>query len=557
VPAALVWLVSLVGAAVFASGIGPRRAALTLSKIAEAFVGDGEDHGGEPEPIPETPAATTPTPEAPPAPKRKAARQRPAATKTGPGATATRTRRAPVGQRSDDLPSPDILGEIATADVGEAGMAIMAERIESTLDSFGVPAKVVEIETGPAVTRFGLQPGTVEKGGKTRRIPVSRITARKDDLALALSARTLRMEAPVPGRPVIGVEIPNPETQAVALRGLLEDGAFSKASQRSNLVVALGRDVTGAGVVADLASMPHLLIAGATGSGKSVCMHSLVLSLLFQNTPDALRLVMVDPKRVEFGRYRKLPHLVGPVVTEITAVIAVLRWTMRQMDDRYKLFAERGARDLAAYNARSPAGEAPLPKMVVFVDELADPMLIAPDETEPLIMRLAQLGRATGIHLVVATQRPSTDVVTGVIKANFPARIAFAVASGTDSRVILDTQGAETLLGSGDMLYQAPEAPKPRRVQGALVTDKEIGAVVGYWAASPWRRPDDEPPWAGLMRPIDPDERLYQSALTLAAEEDDVNVSLLQRRLRIGHARAKAVMERLRAEGAVGDRPIE
>ncbi len=451
------------------------------------------------------------------------------------------------------LPPYSLLGEEAEGEAEEAGLQALAERIERTLQSFGVPAEVVDIERGPAVTRFGLKPGVVERGGNTRRVPVARITARRDDLALALSAQSLRIEAPVPGRPVVGIEIPNPESHIVAIRGVVEDRAFIRSGRQSSLTAALGRDVTGQPVVADIARMPHLLIGGATGSGKSMCLHSIVVSLLLQNTPDMLRMVMVDPKRVEFARYRKLPHLVGPVVTELPAVIAVLRWVEKEMDHRYRRFAEKRVRDIAGYNAKSPAGEAPLPWLVVIVDELADPMLVAPEDTEPLVQRLAQLGRATGIHLVVATQRPSTDVVTGIIKANFPARIAFAVASSVDSRVILDRQGAETLLGAGDMLFQSPEDRQPKRVQGAFLAEAEIDAVVKHWKDSPWSRPAGEAPWADLIRPLDPDERLLAAARELAGDEGELNVSLLQRRLHIGHAKASSILERLQREAGAGD----
>ncbi len=469
--------------------------------------------------------------------------------------TAAPTKRKAARKRAGadgNLPALNLLGADRSRRIQKAALRAMAEKIERTLLSFGVPAKVMEIERGPAVTRFGLQPGTIEKGGRSTRVTVARIKALKDDLALALATRSLRIEAPVPGRPVVGVEIPNPETYEVGLKGLLDNQAFRRSGRKSMLSVALGRDVSGQAVVADLAAMPHLLIAGSTGSGKSVCLHALITSLLFQNTPDALSLMLVDPKRVEFGRYRRLPHLVGPVVTEIPEVIAALRWAMSEMDLRYRRFAERGVRDWATFNARSPAGEAPLPALVVVIDELADPMLSAPEETEPLLMRLAQLGRSTAIHLVVATQRPSTDVVTGIIKANFPARIAFAVASNTDSRVILDTPGAETLLGRGDMLFRAPDARQPQRAQGTFVSDEEIDRLVEFWVASPWSTPSGPPPWSDMVRPLDAEERLYHKAVELADEVGPVNASLLQRRLRIGYRRARQLLDRLKEEGLAG-----
>jgi S-DNA-T family DNA segregation ATPase FtsK/SpoIIIE len=429
----------------------------------------------------------------------------------------------------------------------------MAETLQQTLAGFGVPVEVVSVERGPAVTRFGVKPGMTTRAGRTMRVKVSSILALRSDLALALAVPAVRVEAPVPGQAMVGIEVPNSELRAVALRGVLEDRGFKQLRRASTLALALGRDVSGAAVVADLAVMPHLLIAGTTGSGKSICINAVLASLLFQNTPDSLRLLLVDPKRVELARFGRLPHLIAPVVTDPREAVGALRWVVQELERRYRRLAEQGVRDRAGYNARLAAGQAPMAALVVVIDELADLMLTAAGDTEPALMRLAQLGRATGLHLIVATQRPSTDVITGVIKANFPARIAFAVASGTDSRVILDTPGAERLLGRGDMLFLAPEAPAPRRVQGVLVGDEELGRLVGFWAAASGPPPAGAVPWQELVPPASPDEALYEAARALARSGQPVTASLLARRLRIGHARARALFDRLIEEGEIDD----
>ncbi|MFN8411112.1 MAG: DNA translocase FtsK [Anaerolineales bacterium] len=377
--------------------------------------------------------------------------------------------------------SQDILDAGNATSVNEDFVQQRARLIEETLASFGAPAQVVAISRGPSITQFGVEPLFVEtRGGVKTRVRVSKIASLSDDLALALAAPRIRIQAPVPGHSYVGIEVPNEEMAMVALRDILESETFQR--NKKALSFALGRDVAGLPIMATLENMPHMLIAGTTGSGKSVCVNSILTSMLLYNTPDDLRLVLVDPKRVELTGYNGIPHLLGPVVVEMDRVIGALQWMTREMDKRYHNFAQVGSRNIVDYNAKMKAqGQKKLPYLVIIIDELADLMMIAPDETEKTITRLAQLARATGIHMILATQRPSVDVVTGLIKANFPARIAFAVASNTDSRVILDQPGAERLLGRGDMLYQAPDAPAAARLQGVFVSDHEIQRLVEYW----------------------------------------------------------------------------
>jgi S-DNA-T family DNA segregation ATPase FtsK/SpoIIIE len=464
-------------------------------------------------------------------------------------ASATSSRKAP--RRSDLLPSLDLLDEAAPGALPADDEALreVGRRIEDTLESFGVPVRMVEIERGPTFTRFGLQPGFVMRGDQRLRVKLSSITALRQDLALALAAPSVRIEAPVPGRDIVGVELPNSDSGVVSLRTVLEDPAFRAIARKQGLALAMGREVTGQAVVSDLCRMPHLLVAGATGSGKSVFLNALLASLLFQATPDTLKLVLIDPKRVELARFGQLPHLVAGVVTDPAEAVGALRWAVAEMERRYRQFAEVGARDRAGFNAQSPAGEAPMPAIVVVIDELADLMMTAPEEVEPLLTRLAQMARATGIHLVVATQRPSTDVITGLIKANFPTRVAFAVASGIDSRVILDQQGAETLLGRGDMLYQPPDQPHMRRLQGVWLSDAEIDRLIAFWRGSHWDKPRRLPPWEDLIPSDDPDAELFHQAQAIAEETVEISASLLQRRLRIGYQRARKIYDRLIDEG--------
>jgi len=457
-------------------------------------------------------------------------------------------------------------GEVNYDDELDQGRARL---IEQTLASFGAPAHVVEISRGPTITRFGVEPDFVESRGGRMRVRVGKIAALADDLALALSARTIRIQAPVPGKGFVGIEVPNEEISLVALRGVLESEAFRRL--KSPLRFALGQDVAGNAVAADLIAMPHLLIAGATGSGKSVCVNSLIACLLLNNTPDDLRLVMVDPKRVELTNYNGIPHLLAPVVVELERVVGALQWVMREMDQRYHKLAQAGCRNIKEYNAKLEArGEKKLPQLVVIIDELADLMMLAPDETERTITRLAQLARATGIHLVIATQRPSVDVVTGLIKANFPARIAFAVASGVDSRVILDQPGAERLLGRGDMLFQAPDAAAPVRLQGAFVSDSEIQRLVSYWQgftpahalaptaaggivdAHPSGVPLKQMPlWEEIVAEQNADPLLGE-AVDLIRRQGRASISMLQRRLRIGYTRAARLIESMEEKGIIG-----
>ena len=473
-------------------------------------------------------------------------------------------------------PIESILDVVEERELSQAEIRSKVRVIEETLANFGVPARVVEVNQGPTVTQFGVEPGFVERrdaDGKMRRfkIKVNKIQALANDLALALAATSIRIEAPVPGRPMVGIEIPNEQKSPVTLRNVMESEEFRRLTSR--LRIALGLDVSGQAVAADLATMPHLLIAGATGSGKSVCINSIIACLLCNNTPDELRLIMVDPKRVELTGYNGVPHLLTPVVVDVERVVGTLKWVTREMDRRYEVFARVGVRNIEGYNVAAPSrGDQPLPYLVVLIDELADLMMMAPDEVERSICRIAQLARATGIHLVIATQRPSVDVVTGLIKANFPARIAFAVSTQIDSRVILDAPGAEQLLGRGDMLFMAPDASKLVRLQGCFVSDAEIERLVAYWKglAGDWAGAVGavgEPPLqaAGplVQRPLwdeiaaveeedDEGDALLDEAIALVRAQGRASVSLLQRKLRVGYARAARIMDLLEERGVVG-----
>ena len=445
-------------------------------------------------------------------------------------------------------PNLDLLSDVEMGKAERGDIRGNAATIEKNLESFGVDAKVVEVNLGPAVTQYALE---VALGTK-----LSKITGLERDLALALAAPTgtIRIEAPIPGRSLVGIELPNRAAEFVSLRKMMQSEEM--ANHKSKLAVSLGLDVSGKPIVADIAKMPHVLIAGQTGSGKSVCINTFLASLLFRAAPTELKLIMVDPKRVELTGYNGIPHLLAPVIVEPEKVISALRWLMAEMDRRYKLFAEAGARNIDGYNEMS--GFQALPYIVLFIDELADIMLFSPVEVEDAITRIAQMARATGIHMVLATQRPSVDVITGLIKANVPSRIAFAVASQIDSRVILDTQGAEKLLGKGDMLFLPPEAAKPMRIQGAFVNDKEINALVSFIKNQgiPTQYTDEVTTMAkagtvtiaGVSGDID---ELFKEAVKVVCQYDKASSSLLQRRLSIGYARAARIMDQLEAAGVV------
>jgi S-DNA-T family DNA segregation ATPase FtsK/SpoIIIE len=539
-----------------------------------------------------------------------------------PGSAEALIPRIVGGGRTWRLPAvAEILEEAEDVEISHDDIKDRARIIEQTLADFGLPVRVVEANPGPAVTQFGLQPGYRERRrtrdemrreaeeilkqrgyGSARRpitedllkevvdnevdkyervkIKVSKIQALTNDLALALSASPIRIEAPVPGRPLVGLEVPNTQKALVSLRGVLESDTFRQMT--NPLRVALGQDTAGQSAVADLGKMPHLLVAGATGSGKSVCVNAIIATLLLTHTPDTLRLLMIDPKMVELTTYNGIPHLLAPVVVELDRAVPLLRWATGEMDRRYKLFAKEGARNVEAFNAKMlKRGEQILPYIILVIDELADLMMAAPDDVERYICRLAQMSRATGIHLILATQRPSVDVVTGLIKANFPSRIAFAVTSQIDSRVILDTPGAEALLGRGDMLFMRPDSSKLERLQGCFVSDAELEKLVRYWKgvriadgsapsgdeipsapgglpAMPPPRPEDvvqTPLWEDLIeqqRQAQSQDDLYDDAVTVVRQAGRASVSLLQRRLRVGYSRAARLIDLMEERGVIG-----
>ena len=481
--------------------------------------------------------------------------------------------------RSKSLPALEILATGESLQPSEADVNRNAKIIEHTLHEFGVPAEVVDFRVGPAVTQFAVQPGFIEKTSKDgtvtkQKVRVAQISRRIRDLTLALSAQRIRIEAPVPGQSYVGIEVPNSQKTFVSLRDVIESHSFNNI--QSSLAIALGRDVSGEPVAADLGTMPHILIAGTTGSGKSVCITSIITCLICNNSPDDLRLVMIDPKKVELIRFNGLPHLLGRVEVELDRILGTLRWMTREMDRRYRKMEKMGARDLHDYNVRIKRRrtEKPLPRIVVVVDELADLMMMAQHETEQTLVRLAQMSRATGIHLVVATQRPSTDILTGVIKANFPTRISFRVASATDSRVILDSNGAESLLGQGDMLFLGTDAAGAVRIQGVVTTDAEIGAVVDHWSKvvdsdtgnNEWNSDDEDKarlqiqakvaPWDDLIKQqqevADKDDQIIH-AITVVKKHRTASASLLQRKLKIGYPRAARLMDELYEMGVVGE----
>ena len=425
-----------------------------------------------------------------------------------------------------------------------------AKKLETTLKSFGVDAKVIQINKGPTVTRYELSP--------SQGVKVSKIVNLADDIALNLAASGIRIEAPIPGKAAVGIEVPNKESQSVSLRSVLESEIFQDFP--SKLAFALGEDITGQPVVTDIAKMPHLLIAGATGSGKSVCINTLITSILYKSTPEEVKLLLVDPKVVELSIYNGIPHLLIPVVTEPKKASAALNWAVREMLERYKDFAENGVRDIKGYNAmKKERGESDfMPQIVIIIDELADLMMAAPGEVEDAICRLAQMARAAGMHLIIATQRPSVDVITGVIKANIPSRLAFAVSSGIDSRTILDMTGAEKLLGKGDMLFYPQGMSKPVRIQGAFLSDKEVENIVNFIKKQSLTDYDkeiiDKITTDALQSGTESEETdaFFDKAVDLVIQKQKASTSMLQRQFRIGYNRAARLMESLESQGIVG-----
>ena len=495
------------------------------------------------------------------------------------------------GKGGWQLPPIELLQEPKPSRNHKHDNAARAQLIVDTLASFGVDASVVEINEGPVVTQFGIEPGWEIKykdvalkdaAGKPARdaegrplkervevgrtrVRVNRITALQSDLALALAAPSLRIEAPVPGRAIVGIEVPNEVASVVTLRTVMESSRYREMSGRSRLALALGKGASGKPVVANLAKMPHLLIAGATGSGKSVCLNAIITNLITNATPDEVRFIMIDPKRVEMTTYARLPHLAfSEVIVDLDKVVGTLQAIVSEMEARYRKFADMGVRNIEAYNRHARVLRK-LPYWVLIIDELADLMMVAPFEVEKLLCRLAQLARATGIHLVVATQRPSVDVVTGLIKANFPTRIAFAVTSIIDSRTILDMGGAEKLLGQGDMLYLPTDAGKPTRIQGVYVSDAEVERLVEFWADERFHalRPEtaDDLLQEALIAQnggedieVEEEDPLLDDARDLAARHTRLSPSLLQRRLNVGHLKAERLIAALEREGVLGPR---
>jgi S-DNA-T family DNA segregation ATPase FtsK/SpoIIIE len=475
------------------------------------------------------------------------------------------------------LPPIDILDTTPEIEFSEADNVHRAKIIEDALASYGVDTKVVQINAGPTVTQFGVEPGwdrklrerkergkngevtvTLEEVSKTR-VKVDRITSLANDLALALAAPSIRIEAPVPGKSMVGIEVPNTSIGVVSLRGVIESSTYQKQQARSKLALALGKGAGGESITGDLTRMPHLLIAGATGSGKTVCLNAVISCLLLNNTPFDTRFIMIDPKRVELTPYNSIPHLATPVIVDTSKALSALRWLSQEMDQRYQKLASAGVRNIEGYN-KNREGADKIPYMVLIIDELADLMMTSFDEVEHTLCRLAQLARATGIHLVVATQRPSVDVVTGLIKANFPTRISFAVTSQVDSRTILDSTGAEKLLGKGDMLYMPTEAAKPKRLQGCFVSDPEVERLVYFWnsqkeqEAASIKIESLVPPAALTARSGQQEDPLLDAARELAQEHDHISTSYLQRKLHIGYPRAARIMEQIEEEmgGDVG-----
>lgn len=450
-----------------------------------------------------------------------------------------------------EYPSIALLSEVPGHKADRGDIKKIASTIEKTLDSFGIETRVSEVNPGPAVTQYAIE---IALGTK-----VSKITSLVNDLALATEAPTgqIRIEAPIPGRNLVGIEIPNRSLEIVTLRTMLSSAVMQK--MKSKLTVSLGLDVSGSPVVIDIAKMPHVLVAGTTGSGKSVLINSFISSLLFRASPQEVRLILIDPKRVEFTGYNGIPHLLTPVIVEPEKILSALKWAMAEMDKRYKLFAERGVRNIDSFNEQ--AGFQALPYIVIFVDELADLMMFAPVEVEDAIARVAQMARATGIHLVIATQRPSVNVITGLIKANIPCRIAFNVSSMIDSRVIIDSPGAEKLLGRGDMLYIPPDQAKPTRIQGTFVSEKEIKELVGYLKSKNYpveyteeviTQPLPLKGGKGSSSGSDGHDGEVEEAIRVVCQFNTASASFLQRKMSIGYAKAARILDQLEEMGIVG-----
>jgi len=470
-----------------------------------------------------------------------------------------------TGRRLKSLPDLELLNLVDLLMPEEDEINHKVVLIENTLLEFDVDIDIIDVQVGPTVTRYAVQP---YKTDGSERIRLNKIASYSSDLSLALSAKRLRLETPVPGTNYMGIEVPNKKPSTVALRNVLESKTYYDESKKKDapLYIPIGRDVSGAPTSINLAEMPHLLIAGTTGSGKSVCIAALATALLMQNTPDQVKMVMLDPKMVELARFNGIPHLLGPVETDTERIIGVLKWCTREMDRRYKLLEEHSARNIDIYNdkhGKGRRGSEYLPYIVIMVDEIGDLMMSRPEETEKTITRLAQMARAVGMHMVVATQRPSVDVITGLIKANFPSRIAFSVASGVDSRVILDTIGAEKLLGQGDMLYLSSDAAGPKRIQGCFVSDEEVRAVVDYWKT--WHKEQIElgqseatfnGPWErGLTRRqfLAETDPMLEEAIELVVETQEASASMIQRRMGLGYPRAARIMDMLEEMGVVGE----
>lgn len=493
--------------------------------------------GGNPNPSFSINAPSTPAP-------AKQIEQKP----TTENLLSTTVTNLPGDNRVWKYPSVSLFNDVNVGKADRGDIKGNAAVIEQTLESFGITARVVEVNLGPAVTQYAIE---VALGTK-----LSKITGLERDLALALAAPTgtIRIEAPIPGRSLVGIELPNRSPEFVTLKKMLESDVMKEAGK---LAVALGLDVAGKPIVGDLGKMPHILVAGQTGSGKSVLMNTFLCSLLFRTSPSEVKLILVDPKRVELTGYNNIPHLLAPVIVEPEKVISALKWIMHEMDSRYKLFAQAGARNIASYNEMS--GFQAMPYIVLVIDELADIMLFAPVEVEDCITRIAQMSRATGIHMVLATQRPSVDVITGLIKANIPSRIAFAVSSQVDSRVILDGQGAEKLLGKGDMLYLPSDAAKPTRIQGAWASDKDINSLIDFvrnqgvapqYTEEVTSMPKSSGP--GMSGSDGAVDDLFRQAVEVVCQYDRASASLLQRRLSVGYARAARIIDQLESAGVIG-----